>query len=490
MAIKKYTASKDTTITNAYKSNLKTKATDANMGASDTMEIFSLYAQGVPPLDENGDFQRDDEGNIINTVEKSRILIQFPVSDISSARAQKVIPPAGSVDFKLKLYNAVHGFTLPTSFTINVFPAAKAWTEGVGLDMEEYADKGASGGGKGADWVNSDESTEWDSEGGDYVAEGYTKTATFEKGTEDIDIDITDVVEAWIRDEAPLANYGFILMLEPDAENCTTRESYYTKKFFARGTEYFFKKPVIEASWDSSTKDDRGLFYRKSNLRGEEDNTNTIYLKNLVSGTEKDIEGVDEENEMTIKIYSDSAKEQEVNPENLSVTNPSDGVYMASFVLDLDTDFDTVYIDWQDADDEIYHSESVSVLTRAVASETLPVYVTNITNMKSVYSSDETARFKLYCRLKDWNPTIYTKASKEIESSVIEKAYFRIVRVVDEEIVIDYGEHTSLSYDENGNYFDLDMELLETNFAYRIELQYEIEGNPQQQPETFKFRVE
>lgn len=490
MTIKKYTASKDTTITNAYKSNLKTKATDANMGASDTMEVFSLYAQGVPPLDENGDFQRDDDGNIINTVEKSRILIDFPVSDIVAARAANQIPPAGSVDFKLKLYNAVHGFTLPTAFTINIYPASRAWTEGVGLDMEEYADKGSSGGGKGADWVNSDESTEWDAEGGDYVADGYTKTMTFAKGTEDLDVDITDVVEAWMSEEAPLANHGLILMLEPDAENCTSRESYYTKRFFARGTEFFFKKPVIEAAWDSSTKDDRGLFYRKSNLRSDDDNTNTIYLKNLVSGVEKDIDGVGEDNEMTIKIYSDSEKENEVSPEGLIVTNSSDGVYKASLVLDLDTEFETVYIDWQDAADEIYHSESVDVLTRSVASETLPVYVTNITNMKSVYSSDETARFKLYCRLKDWNPTIYTKASKEIESSVIEKAYFRIVRVVDEEIVIDYGEHTSLSYDKNGNYFDLDMGLFETNFAYRVELQYEIEGNPQQQPETFKFRVE
>ena len=130
------------------------------------------------------------------------------------------------------------------------------------------------------------------------------------------------------------------------------------------------------------------------------------------------------------------------------------------------------------------------MLTREVASETLPVYVTNVTNMKSVYSSDETARFKLYCRLKDWNPTIYTVASKEIESDVIETSYFRIVRVVDEEVVIDYGEHTMLSYDKSGNYFDLNMELLEPDYAYRIELQYDIEGNPQQQPETFKFRVE
>ena len=38
MAIKRYTADADTTITNAYKPNLRTRATDANMGESDILE--------------------------------------------------------------------------------------------------------------------------------------------------------------------------------------------------------------------------------------------------------------------------------------------------------------------------------------------------------------------------------------------------------------------------------------------------------------------
>ena len=43
MAIKRYYASKDNTITNAFEENLKTRATDANMGASDILEVFSIY---------------------------------------------------------------------------------------------------------------------------------------------------------------------------------------------------------------------------------------------------------------------------------------------------------------------------------------------------------------------------------------------------------------------------------------------------------------
>lgn len=488
MAIKRYTAEKDTTITNAFKADLQTRGTDANMGASDTLEVFSIYAQGVPPLDEDGDFIRDGDGEIVNTVEKARILIQFPVSDIKAARTAGELPAKDSVEFRLKIYNAVHGFTLPRRFELKVFPTSTAWVEGIGLDMEEYVDEGASGAGKGADWDSASVGVSWGSAGGDYVDGGYAKTVEFADGTEDLDVDITNIVEDWISDD--LDDHGLIIMLTQEQEDCDSRESYYTKRFFARGTEYFFKRPSIEALWDSSKKDDRGKFYRKSNLRNDADNTNVIYLKNLVSGVSKDIASVTNEgggNPMTIKFYEDAAREEEI-PATPTVTNPSAGSYMASVVLD--TDKDEVYVDWQDSDDVVYHSEVISVLTRDVASETLPVYVTNITNMKSVYSRDETARFKLYCRLKDWNPTIYTMASTEVESSIVEKAYFRLVRVVDEEVVIDYGEHTMLSYDENGNYFDLDMELLEPNFAYRIELQYDVEGNPQQQPETFKFRVE
>ena len=45
MAIKKYYANKDNTITNAFKQSLTTRATGANMGLSDILETFSIYGQ-------------------------------------------------------------------------------------------------------------------------------------------------------------------------------------------------------------------------------------------------------------------------------------------------------------------------------------------------------------------------------------------------------------------------------------------------------------
>ena len=43
MAIKKYIAKKDNTITNAFGVDLSTRATGSNMGAADILEVFSIY---------------------------------------------------------------------------------------------------------------------------------------------------------------------------------------------------------------------------------------------------------------------------------------------------------------------------------------------------------------------------------------------------------------------------------------------------------------
>ena len=48
MALIRYTASADNTITNAYQSNLQTRATGANAGEADVMEIFSIYGRQTP----------------------------------------------------------------------------------------------------------------------------------------------------------------------------------------------------------------------------------------------------------------------------------------------------------------------------------------------------------------------------------------------------------------------------------------------------------
>ena len=45
MAIKRYFANADNTITNAFKEDLNTRGTGSNMGQADILEVFSIYAQ-------------------------------------------------------------------------------------------------------------------------------------------------------------------------------------------------------------------------------------------------------------------------------------------------------------------------------------------------------------------------------------------------------------------------------------------------------------
>ena len=50
--------------------------------------------------------------------------------------------------------------------------------------------------------------------------------------------------------------------------------------------------------------------------------------------------------------------------------------------------------------------------------------------------------------------------------------------------------HTYLSYDVSGSYFDLDMSLLEPGYMYGIKFIYHLSNNWREQEEVHKFRVE
>ena len=51
-------------------------------------------------------------------------------------------------------------------------------------------------------------------------------------------------------------------------------------------------------------------------------------------------------------------------------------------------------------------------------------------------------------------------------------------------------QHTKMSYDQSGSYFDLDMSMLQKDYAYGLSLTYYLNGKYVEQPEVFKFRVE
>jgi hypothetical protein len=132
------------------------------------------------------------------------------------------------------------------------------------------------------------------------------------------------------------------------------------------------------------------------------------------------------------------------------------------------------------------------------ASQTVakPTYYMNITNLRNKYRNDETARFNLYIRNKNWSPTVYTVANTSPESTTIMSASYRVFRLVDGLEVVSYGTgsdlHTQLSYDISGNYFDFDMKLLDPGYAYAFKLAFYDAALTSwvEQPEIFKFRVE
>lgn len=491
MAIKRYVATKDNTITNAFKANLSTRGTGSNMGASDISEVFSIYGQANS-----------------SSIEKSRLLTEFSTTDIQADRTAGNIPASGSVKFYLKLYNAPHASTTPKDYTLVVHAVSRSWAEGIGLDMEGYEDTGA------CNWIAAQSAssgeTAWTTEGGDFHTGAYAAgtnlpfySQTFSSGREDLEINVTALVEEWLAGgSGARANYGVGVYLTSSQESGDGETSYYTKKFFARKTEFFYKKPIIEARWDSSNKDNAGSFYLSSSRVPAADNLNTLFLYNEVRGQLKDIPGLDQ-GKLRLSVYSSLGGEKITLPlgGGVSVNNHTNvtggyidtGIYTASFAY---TGSSTaIYPVWHSGSTEYLSASAITVKTfDGSRINPNPKYVSKITNLRSTYDKHEVARFRLYTRQKDWSPTIYTKASTDIETSIVEDAYYRVVRTVDALEIIPYGtgtlNYTRVSYDASGSYFDLDMQLLEPGYSYLATFVYYINGAYQEQPEMFKFRVE
>jgi len=539
MGIKKWVANSDNTITNAFRSDLSTRATASNMGESDVLETFSIWAQAST-----------------GSAELSRILIKFPTTEISTARTATDIPASGNVNFYLRMHNVRHAFTTPKNFTLSAKPITKDWEEGHGLDMESYKDLGRNDG-SGSTWYSSSLDTAWTTPGGDFN-EQREVTASFSNGTEDLEIEITEIVEEWLA--GTQTNYGVGIHLTSSQEsffsssnlvetagaygsahdngvlyNLTgSKSSYYTKKFFGRNSQYVLKRPVIEARWNSSTRDNRGNFYLSSSLADATDNLNTIYLYNYVKGKLKNIPDIGD-GAIYVRLYTSSSDGTLLSPngsgsqdvKNNFVTGGINcqfsstgqtGIYTASFALN--TTASTIYDRWFAADTSVaeageptatcFHTGTIIIdqspggynYGTAVSNNPNPSYVLNISNLRFKYTPKETARFRVYTREHNWSPNIYTKAQSEIETTQVESLYYRVYRVIDEFEVVPYGtgstsatwanavDYTLTSYDVSGNYFDLDMNICQPGYAYGIQFLHYSNGKYVENEEKFKFRVD
>ena len=636
--IRRYYATKDNTISNAFEENLVTRATGSNMGASDILEVFSIYGQ--------------NSSSSGLSSELARTIIEFDVPDITSDRTSGLIPASGSVSFYLKMYNAPHSQTVPSDFDLIVSAISGAWEEGYGIDMDYYEDLTRDG--IGSNWNNAKQITsatatldltnditltslakgrarntntfktlvnapaanagnailvgftgtaaaivctitpddtgpvtlttaelvelintgtvagktvtvtdtssfralqtatgggaqnlaasgegddetatfsaatgQWLVAGGDYLIDTSSSfTASFSTGLEDMEVDVTTLVEQWINSGGNVlgskSNYGLGIKLPNTTE--TTSRSFYTKKFFGRDSEFFFQRPVLEARWDSARRDDRGYFYASSSLASGEDNLNTLYLYNRIRGRLRDIPAIGTDGEIYVSIFSGSA--DNTTPSGsaqvlvstttfVSSNSPlvvtggyvSTGIYSASFAYTGSSTLSTIYDVWwtgsarsNDAatgpDVTQFTTGSTSIQSfQSLGYNPEDVYVLSMPSFRDEYKKDQTHRLNLYVRQKNWSPNIYTQAVRSaIPSLIIPSASFQLRRAIDDYVVVSYGTgsnmHTGLSYDVSGNYFDLDTTYLEAGYLYDIQYSfYDEENGWEEQPYRFKFRV-
>lgn len=469
MAIKKYLANKDTTITNAFKPGLQYRTTGSNMGESDTGEIFRIYAQ-----------------ESTSSSELSRILIGFPVSRMSEDRTNGDIPASGNVNFYLRMFNAKHSFTLPKKYTLSILPVSRSWQEGFGKDLDSGGDEGY------ANWEYAQSASSglvaWTSEGGDFHS-GPEVTAYFEDGDEDLEVDVSDVVEQWIGGTKD--NDGLVVKLTDAIEGAVS--SSYTKRFFMRGSEFFHYRPCVEARWDDSKKDNRGNFMGSSSLASAEDNLNTIYIYNRVRGRLANIPDVGT-GAIYVQIWSEGGAGTQLTSTPITGGYVDTGIYSASFALD--TSLTKVYDRWFNSGLTIcYHTGGIDVDSLAGNNyNPNPRYLISMPHLKSEYYQGESARMRVSSRERDWSPNIYTVAQSDVQQQIIDDLYYKVDRATDGLTIIDYGtgsvEYSKCSYDVSGSYFDLDMSLFESGYAYRVSFLMKVGTNLfREQKEKFRFKI-
>ena len=292
---------------------------------------------------------------------------------------------------------------------------------------------------------------------------------------------------------------------------------YYTKKFFARGTEFFFKRPCIEARFDDHIGDDRENFYKSSSLATGPENLNTLYMYNYtrrglsnipaLSSNQDGSDQVKGQHLMKISLYSKIDKEADAItlPIGGGVTDNNanfawaylheTGIYSAS--LAYTGSATKVYDVWSDQNgNQLFTGSAIYVKNN----KPLPFnnadeeYVVSISNLNPVYRTKDKPTLRLNVRKKDHQPNIYTVASSKIENEVLYNVYYRAYRIIDEQEVISYGSgsvpHTKMSYDSSGSYFKVDMSLFEPGYMYALEISTDSYEQNIVNKDQFKFRVE
>jgi hypothetical protein len=183
----------------------------------------------------------------------------------------------GAFDEQLLGKNTCDGKQRACSFDLILFKINQEWDEGVGYD---YLDCVVDGDATvtsicPSNWFESQTNILWSGGNGVYSGSSIglaVGTQHFEQGNENLEIDVTDIVNAFITGET---NYGLGIAFPRIYEELDTDDYEYVG-FFTRHTQTFYE-PYVETTYSCHINDDRTDFYL--------DKANRLYLYVNLGGT-------------------------------------------------------------------------------------------------------------------------------------------------------------------------------------------------------------
>lgn len=444
--------SKDAFITNDLRKSVR--MTGANVGASEELVVF----------------KKSGLSGTIGSLGSSslcRSLLQFDFSEYLYLISTGFFS-SGST-YVLRMNHKTSADPLPTSYDMKVFPVSSSWDEGRGLDVVGLADPGT------VNWTKRTQAAYWTTAGGDLLTTP-TSSFHFDDGTEDLEVDVTSIVVAWLTGN--LANNGVAVALTSSLESDLVYSDYYTKKFYSRQSSYEDRRPYIEARGDDFVHDDR------QNMRWGI--TGTLYLYNVVGGRLQNLQAGNVY--VTIADLSGNLK-------FLTASLGAVGVYSASFALATGSYSGSIFYDRWGSGSHSFMTSSFSFSQEGpVAQVDVSPLVSRVRNLRADYDPEEQVRFEvLFKRAPRSLGVLRSTASLSQVPYIVESGFYAIENDATRERVVPFGtgtlQHTRLSYAANGNYFDFSMKNLHQGNVYRVLFLVDDGGRRQVIDDGIKFKI-
>ena len=463
------TASKDTYITNKIINN-SFRATDSNAGSAGTLDLFKLYNENIITGE-------------TTPKEFSRLLIKFPIQEVSQMDSDKIIDLNDS-SFKayVKLSDVYGGQTTPNNFKAILFPLSQSFDEGRGLDIVSFSDLDATNYITAS--IQNGAPVLWKSPGAmasgslgdeniDIIVSGTLNPSAgseslcveqfFESGYEDLFMDVTTIVSGTAANLIP--NHGFLIAFSGSFES--NEKSYFVKRFSSRNAYRASQRPQMIVKYDDSIFDNhQGIIFNVSSSLYLQ-NYHQDDLANILSGSSAT--PLTGENCMVLKLESGSYKKTFNVSQALNGRHRMTGVYSASFAVDSFSShlyeqanitgsitFNEVWTNPQETVTYLSSSLKVNRENRRVSNtKNQNNVLVTVLNVNEEYRRGQKVKIRVFAEDRD-RDVISVKTPLEKKSQIFQNMHFRIRDVVDGTVLMDFDKTNNssrLSTDNDGMFF-------------------------------------